>query len=252
MPITLTDAATGVAEDACSPGGLAALTGSGLISGVSAKAVSFPLPSQLAGVQVNINGEPAPLLFASESRVVFQCPALDPGSPLEISLTGSGVSGAQVETVMQEAVPGIFMLDETGRGMVTISSSGQFATLENSTAAGRPAHPGESITVYASGLGKTSMTMAPGLPAPSGQPAPIEGTLKVIVGGTELDPSFAGLAPNAVGVFQVNVALPDEVSTGAAIPVYLRLLFSDGITAVSNTVAMAIEAAPVTAERGSH
>ena len=85
--------------------------------------------------------------------------------------------------------------------------------------------------------------VAAGSPAPSDVPALLLHSLKVVIGGEEIDPVFAGLAAGVVGLDQLNVQLPDDVSTGNNIPVCVKVTLSDGSTVTTNQVTMAIQSA---------
>jgi len=49
-------------------------------------------------------------------------------------------------------------------------------------------------------------------------------------------PSFAGLAPNFAGLYQVNALVPANAPAGSAVPVFITV---GGV--VSNTVTIAIQ-----------
>ena len=57
-----------------------------------------------------------------------------------------------------------------------------------------------------------------------------------MIGGVSADVSFSGLAPGLVGVYQINVNVPDGVASGNAVPVTLAI---GGVT--SNTVTIAVQ-----------
>ncbi|MGH8247207.1 MAG: hypothetical protein ACREUU_12350 [Gammaproteobacteria bacterium] len=83
-----------------------------------------------------------------------------------------------------------------------------------------PARPGEVVSVFAVGLGPTSVALPSGVPSPS---PPIQVALPVqfrFAFRTDIRPSealnngevlFAGLTPGFVGLYQVNVRLPSEI-----------------------------------------
>jgi uncharacterized protein (TIGR03437 family) len=82
------------------------------------------------------------------------------------------------------------------------------------------------ITIYVTGLGQTTPF------ATSGQPAsvtPIMSTGQVTVtfgsGSSQVtaQSSFAGLTPDFVGLYQVNVTIPSNVPTGTSVPISLTL-----------------------------
>jgi uncharacterized protein (TIGR03437 family) len=58
----------------------------------------------------------------------------------------------------------------------------------------------------------------------------------VTIGGVPVVPSFAGLAPGWVGLYQVNVEVPPNAPVGDAVPVVVSV---GGVT--SNQVTMAVQ-----------
>jgi uncharacterized protein (TIGR03437 family) len=56
------------------------------------------------------------------------------------------------------------------------------------------------------------------------------------IGGLPVTPSFAGLAPGYVGLYQVNAQVPSGVTPGNAVPVLMTVNGS-----VSNTVTVAVQ-----------
>ncbi len=232
---------TGQAAEACSPGGLASLLGAGLTAAPTEKSSSVPLPTQLAGVQVMVNGTPAPLLFASSSQINFQCPELPRGTAMQIQVESPG--GAlmpTLQTAMQAAVPLVFQMDASGRGVVTIDGTNEIAMATTDGVASRPALPGEYLTIHASGLGEVVDGVAAGAAAPLNRLVLAKAKISVMLGGIEIDPQFAGLAPGTVGVYQVNALVPTEAAAGTAIPLYLKATLADGSIVQSNTVTVAI------------
>jgi uncharacterized protein (TIGR03437 family) len=56
------------------------------------------------------------------------------------------------------------------------------------------------------------------------------------VGSVNASVSFSGLAPGFVGLYQVNIQIPDTAPSGDAVPVILSI---GGVTA--NTVTIALQ-----------
>jgi len=219
LPI-LGSLAGGAVNHACSPGGIASLTGAGFTSEAPQSAAGFPLPTQLAGLQVTINGSAAPLFFASDSEVKFQCPILAAGTPLEIVVDGPGGNlQSPATSVMKPASP----------------------ELLNPSAAAQAMPAGNPLTIYASGLGDSTVAVAAGTPAPANPPIPVQNQVRVVVGGAEITPALAALAPGTVGLSEVVVSLPSEVTRGPAVPLYLKVILPDGTVIESNEVTIAIE-----------
>jgi uncharacterized protein (TIGR03437 family) len=238
----LSDPVTGIAADACSPAGLASLIGTGFVNAGPEIGTTSPLPVRLAGASVQINGEPAPLLHVSDSRINFQCPSLAPGTPLTIAVAG-GAANVQIESTMKAAVPAIFTIKGPRNGAIVIPETGEVvgASDQNSSVSSRPARAGEMLTIYASGLGQTAETIPAGTLAPADRTIALNHPIKVVIGNMEIDPSFAGLAPGTVGVFQVNVQLPADSPLGSEVPVSLRVPLPDGSSVLSNEVTIPIE-----------
>jgi uncharacterized protein (TIGR03437 family) len=222
--IRLGSAATGRAEASCSPGAVATLLGAGL-SGESAHAAGDPLPTELAGRAVLVNGERAPLLLAAPEQINFLCPDLAPGTPLRIEV--AGVAGAVLETVMATASPSVFEAAD-GRGVIAIAGTELLAGPADGTGATRPARRGESLVLYATGLGRRAAA-----------------TVRVVVDGWEVEPSFTGPAGGHAGVHEVRFHLPEGAPLGAVVPVYLKVTFEEAGSsraALSNAVKLPVEA----------
>jgi uncharacterized protein (TIGR03437 family) len=240
---TLASIATGEAGDVCSPGGLASIVGP--VPGVqsSEKVNSFPLTTKLDGVQVKVNGIAAPLLFVSDSQINFQCPTLTAGTQLLITVEdASGVLPTPVLSEMRPAAPGLFTVGGTKQGVVLIANTNEIAMETNKTVPSRPAIAGELLTIYASGLGASAEDVVLGEPAPLNRLVGLKNKVSVVVGESEIAPDFAGLAPGAAGLYQVNLHLPGQVSTGESVPVYIKVTLADGTVLQSNMVEIALQA----------
>jgi uncharacterized protein (TIGR03437 family) len=89
----------------------------------------------------------------------------------------------------------------------------------------RPAHVGETITLYGIGFGPVT----PNIPA--GQIVQQTNTLslqlQVGFGGYGGTLKFSGLAPAAVGLYQINVVVP-SISASDAVPLTFNLGGNDG------------------------
>jgi uncharacterized protein (TIGR03437 family) len=238
---TLANVATGLEGDACSPGGLASIVGFTTPSGTE-KAETFPLPTKLAGVRVRVNDAAAPLLFVSGSQINFQCPWLDVGTSLKLSVENeTGVLGQPILSTMQRATPGLFMVNATNQGVVQIGTTNQIAMAATEGISSRPARPAEMVTIYASGLGEVTEDVSPGEPAPLDRPILLKNKVTAVVGGSEIEPDFAGLAPGAAGLYQLRLRLPAEVTVGDSITVYLKVTSNYGSVIRSNSVKIAIQ-----------
>jgi uncharacterized protein (TIGR03437 family) len=141
---------------------------------------------------------------------------------------------------MQAAVPVLFQMDASRRGLVTIAGTNEIALAQADGIQSRPALPGESLTIHASGLGEVVDGVLAGTAAPLSRPVPTKNQIKLVLSDIEIDPEFAGLAPGTVGVYQVNAQVPSGAPAGVSIPLYLKMTLADGTIVRSNTVTMAI------------
>ena len=98
-----------------------------------------------------------------------------------------------------------------------------------------PAHAGDYLLIFATGLGAVSNTPQTGATAVASPLSSLIGNAAVTIGGVPAPVGFAGLAPGFVGLYQVNVQVPQGVAAGDAVPVML----STGAT-VSNVVTISV------------
>jgi len=148
------NAASFRSEPGVAPGTLVSVFGSEL-SGGEAIAKGTPLPKTLAGLRLRIGDQALPLFFAGPGQANTQLPwrGMSIGeSTLTADLGGFGSAERAVEVV--PASPGIFTLDQSGGGQGAILIAGEGVVAGFSGPAGaRPARLGETIEVYATGLG---------------------------------------------------------------------------------------------------
>jgi len=234
------DPASSVAGDVCSPGGLASLSGEGFTSQGPQRATSLPLPTSLANVQVKVNGEAAPMLFASASQVNFQCPHLAPGSPLDVTLVAeNGAAMPAASSTMAAAAPSVFTMATTTQGVIRIASANQIAMPKTEGTPSRPATPRDNVEIYADGLGEVMNAVLTGSKASDGQ-IQLRNQVRIFVGDVQIAPESAEFAAGSLGVFQINAQLPQNVPTGLAVPLHIQVLLPDGNIAESNQVTLAI------------
>jgi uncharacterized protein (TIGR03437 family) len=103
-----------------------------------------------------------------------------------------------------------------------------------------PAKIGDTLTIYAIGLGTTSPQPGTGDAAPAAEPlarlvTPPMAKFGGGIGTNTVVPLFAGLTPTYAGLYQVNVTIPATAPKGT---VDLSLVFPDTL---SNAVQIVIE-----------
>jgi uncharacterized protein (TIGR03437 family) len=188
----------------------------GLSPGAIVEADKLPLPTDLRGISVTVNGVPAPLFAIANvngvEQINLQIPFEVTGqAKLTIVVTVNGAISNPVEVALQREQPGIFVADWT-TGAGAILHGADYALVSSSNAARR----GEVVLIYATGLGPVRNAPATGRPASS---SPLSETTVVPVvtfgGATATEVLFSGLAPGYVGLYQVNVPIPTGAPSGS-------------------------------------
>lgn len=200
------------------PGGLITVFGQDL-SPINAVSRQIPLPTALGDSCLTVNGVPVPMIFVSSRQINAQLPFTVEGNTTVILRTPGGVSDNYNLTIWP-AAPRVFRtrLPASDQEAPTVlrASNGSLATLAN------PIHVGDTLVIYATGLGKTFPAIDAGIPAPTDpSPQPLLPPL-VTLGGVPLQVLFAGLAPGQIGVYQINVRVDARAPTGLRIPLEIR------------------------------
>jgi uncharacterized protein (TIGR03437 family) len=94
-----------------------------------------------------------------------------------------------------------------------------------------PAHPGEVIVVYGTGLGRTDPTQIDGSIPRSLAPIVLFNQLQVLVDGQPVPAEnilYAGITPGSAGLYQVNLRLPMEIGTTPELRIALGDQMSQG------------------------
>jgi uncharacterized protein (TIGR03437 family) len=212
------------------PGSIASLFGQNLAP-APRQAQALPLPRSLEGTSVTVNGIPAPLFYVSPNQINFQVPrGLDRfGGPVPVVVTTAAGPSAPVLADVAYAAIGIFTQESRGcgQGAVQNVASDGSRTL-NSPA--QSASPSSFVSVYATGLGPVYFAPPDGYPAPRDPLALGQGGARAYLGLEGFArvvpfPTYEGLAPDLVGVYQIDFQVPDDGPEGCAVP----LIVTDAI-----------------------
>jgi uncharacterized protein (TIGR03437 family) len=141
------NAASLVENQPVAPGSVATVLGSQLAAAALA-AGSEPMTT-LSGASVRVNGEPAQVLYASPEQINFVMPSGTPLGSAEVTVENLGRPGVTIATEVVESAPGLFTASEDGRGTVSAVRVSDFTTIS----AASPAHEGDLLRLYVSGLG---------------------------------------------------------------------------------------------------
>src|SRR5579871_4647221 len=181
-------------------------------------AAATPLPTALGNVSATVNGVAVPLFYVSPGQINFQVPFSTQGSYANLAVTTASGPVLNVPLLLNAAAPGIFFNTDTNLNHVAAALHGATG-LPITTAS--PAHAGEVISLFVTGLGAVLPSVASGAAAPA---SPLSTTTLLVtatVGSKAAAVQFAGLAPSFVGLYQVNLQIPSNVATGANVPVVI-------------------------------
>ena len=178
-------------------------------------------PTSLDGVSVRINGLPAFVSYVSPSQVNALVPsAIAPGTAVVTVQNGSQISNSYTATV-NALEPGLltFPLAANASGLYVVAIFPDYTTYVlppgvNTGVSSRRAKAGDVITLYGIGFGP----LVPDVPAGNiaKQANSLQASVEVRFDGHPGQVAYAGSAPGFVGLYQLNVVVPDGVvATGS-------------------------------------
>ncbi len=199
------------------PGGLISIYGQQMAP-VNIATSEVPLPTALGESCLTVNGAPVPVLFVSGQPINGQLPFNVDGNA-KMTLRPPGGISDNFNFSILPAAPSVFRSGvagpTTGLATITRADNGELVTPTN------PVHPGDSIVIWATGLGRTSPAIDSGMPSPS---APLPSAViqpSVTLGGVALDIQYAGLVPGSVGLYQINAGVPKSTPLGLTMPLVI-------------------------------
>jgi uncharacterized protein (TIGR03437 family) len=212
-PLGVTNAASfSPVTASVAPGEFVTLFGSGLADS-TVTASSLPFPSTLGGVQVLVNGQPISLYSISPTQISGILPySLVTGDYAAFSVNNNGRVSNTVTQYTNNSATGVFTNPANGTG-TPAALHADFSVVTNSS----PARRGETIAVFVTGLGAVSPAVATGAAAPSNPLSRITAEfINVQIDGNDANVSYAGLAPNLAGLYQINFTVPNSAPSGPA------------------------------------
>jgi len=233
--------ATFARDDPIAQGGIVALFGEQFSRQDPASGTRIPLVQQLGGATVFVNDRPTPLYYSSYGQMNFQMPfEIPPGEAL-VRVEREGERGNTITVRVSDREPRILRLGIEDYGIV-VNTDGSFPIPAPVAAQyGLPGHPakaGDALVMYLIGMGQTQPPVATGAGAPADPLAWVQPQPRVVFGGTkDTDVFYAGMTPFFVGLYQVNVYVPQKPPKGDAVSVALAV----DSTVISNKVHIAIQ-----------
>jgi minor extracellular serine protease Vpr len=230
------DAASFLVPDGFAPGSYISIFGAGLSDSSSVAHTPY-LPVSLSGVSVSFDVPaanihvPGRLYFVSAGQISVQIPWELAGAPsaiMKVTLANSvsktvrsnnslqGTYQTQTFTLRIAAYsPALFEYADGPSGKRAIAALDEQSAVVGSA---NPVQRGHVLQLFVNGLG----AVAPGTQPASGEPSrgtlPLAITLatpSVAIDGQPASVQFSGLAPGIVGLYQVNVVVPQTIKAGS-------------------------------------
>lgn len=225
------------------PGALFSIFGSDLALGSGPQETEGwlgpPAPTSLGGVSVKVGDRFAPLFFVSPGQINGLIPfETAVGASVGVTVViGPNASGNTVTVPLRATAPGIFPLGQT-QGAIVNGADNTIAAPAGAFSGSHPARLRDVVVIYASGLGPVTPALPSGVgSAASGSAVPkLTRDPQVSIGGQPAEILFAGLTPDLVGLYQLNVRISAQTATGSEVPVSITT--AEGQT--SNVRTMAI------------
>jgi uncharacterized protein (TIGR03437 family) len=209
---------TGVA-----PGELLSIYGSNFATATVVTQGGLAFPKSLGGVRVLMNNREAAIYFVSPGQIAAIVPYGTTEGVVQVQVERDGVLSNAVTMFRYATSPGIFSQAQSGEGIGAVLHTDYSLVTEAS-----PARPGEVIQVFLTGIGPVFPTIPDGAPGGgSTLNRTTPGSVKGFVDNLEAEVTYAGLAPFLAGLYQVNMKVPENASTGN---VFLDIATPDAYT----------------------
>lgn len=172
-------------------------------------------PTSLSGVSVFLNDLQLPVSRTSYGEVDVQIPfdAPEGEAVVHVERDGERSNGASVQIVRVR--PRIFWVTDSEGNFVATAGGGPITAVS----------AGSTINLVGAGFGPPTFPVQAGTVSPSDPPATIDPYPTVRFGGSlfnpapEIYPSYAGLMPGTVGIYQITVTIPEDSNRGDRVAV---------------------------------
>jgi uncharacterized protein (TIGR03437 family) len=191
-----------------SPGELLTLYGTNLADS-TVIASGIPFPTSLGNVQVMINGIAAPIYYVAPTQVSVIVPYEITSAIVQVQVVTDGNPSNTVTEYLNTTSAGVFSVPAGGLGDgAVLHQDGSLVSAAN------PAQANETVSVFLTGLGSVNPGIDDGAPGPVSPLSNTVSTITAYIGGKQATLSYAGLAPQLAGLYQVNVTVPSGLTAG--------------------------------------
>ncbi|MEP7271427.1 MAG: M36 family metallopeptidase, partial [Acidobacteriota bacterium] len=170
-------------------------------------AQAIPLPMDLAGTSVSVNGVPSPLLFVSPQQINFVLPSGLQSGPATIIIKSATGTYSFFRAMIAPSAPALFTLNQDGTGDAAAIATPDGSSYQNSpfdvTLDGRP----NVLVLFGTGFRHATASNP-------GDENGVAESVNATIGGVAAEVLFAGAHGQFVGLDQLNIVLPATLAGG--------------------------------------
>ena len=185
------------------------ITSAGLIARAAAPGTVFSVEGARVN-SANAGGLPVPVLAATDNESQIQIPFEMRGDSLALAIDGPGGARLLPSVPLVSAAPAIQLDPRDGAPLLLDADNGVLLD------AMHPAHSHARIQILATGLGQVQPAWPTGLPAPADVPHTVAATVRALLDRAPVQVTRAILAPGYVGMYLVEIEIPNIVNYGPA------------------------------------
>jgi uncharacterized protein (TIGR03437 family) len=185
------------------------ITVAGLIARSAAPGTVFSIEGARVN-SANAGGLPVPVLAASDTESHVQIPFEARGDSLSLAIDGPGGSRTLSEVPLVTAAPAIQLDPRDGSPLLIDADSGVMLDAMHS------ARSHARIQILAAGLGRVVPSWPTGLQAPADTPHAVAAPVRAFLDRAPVQVTRAILAPGYVGMYLVEIEVPNIVNYGPA------------------------------------
>jgi uncharacterized protein (TIGR03437 family) len=193
-------------------------------------------PTVLEGTRATVGGKSAVVEYISPRQVNIIVPEDTITGPVDVQITTPTATSNKVSINRGRVSPALLT---TGSFLISgaqhvVAQTPDFATFIGnpgmiSGVAFRRARPGETVVIFALGLGPTAPATSSNVVTT--QNSPIASSIQVRIGGQVAQVPFAGAVAGAIGLYQLNVVIPNVAAGNRPLDVTV-----DGVANAQNLV----------------
>ncbi|MEK7405972.1 MAG: hypothetical protein AAB225_12760 [Acidobacteriota bacterium] len=189
---------------------------------------SLPYPTELSGTRVSFTpaaggaAVDARLWYTSAGQLAALLPSSTPAGDYDVRVTFNATSAPRRVRVVERNF-GFATQAQNGAGPAQATYGGldlnRFATGTLGQWSVRPAKPGDAMVLWGTGLGPDPSSDLNGVSSGDQTAA---GQVRVVVGGIEATPAYAGRSGGSPGLDQINFTVPANVAPGCFVSLQVR------------------------------